>query len=142
MLPVLLKENGYPTSPGQKILCMCNLPFRDKGQVSHPQKQSPKGEDDSCVPTYTKENESYGATENGGWGVGIEQPTHRPRRAAGSQQETGGQRAWRAGQGSSWNVVMFRAWASSDLQPPIFLLTFCFLPSALLGEAIYSVIVS
>lgn len=60
--------------PRQKILCMCNLLFRDKGRVSHPQKQSPKGEDDSCVPTSTKENESYRTTEER-W---VEQPAHRP----------------------------------------------------------------
>lgn len=42
---------------GRRLLCVCSLPLRDKGQVSHPLKLSPKEEDDSCIQTYTKESD-------------------------------------------------------------------------------------
>jgi hypothetical protein len=56
---MFLKENDPQADRG----FACNRPFRDRVQVSHPQKLPPKGEGDSWVPTSTKESNSHRATE-------------------------------------------------------------------------------
>lgn len=111
---------------------MRSLLFRDKGRVSHPQKQSPKGEDDSRVLTSTKENESYRTTEE----QGVEQPPTDQERATPDCSWPGG------GDGVRLECVVCRTCAGTAFQPPIVLLTPHFPASALLRKPIHNITVS
>lgn len=84
---------GISAAPSAEEPLPVGSSFRDKGRVSHPQKQSPKGEDDSRVPTYTKENESYGTTEKR-WSRTVLPQTKKGQCAPGKRQRA---RGWEEG---------------------------------------------
>lgn len=144
MFPVLHKENGTPTSPGLKVLRMCNLPFRDKGQVSHPQKQSRKEKlTHASQPTPKRMTASYGDTEK--WG--IEQPTHRPRKGSALPARDCGlaltQPAWRAGGAEGKLDCSGVESLSTEWLAAAYLLAYFLFPAASPpGEAVYRVTAS
>lgn len=135
-----LGKIATPQPQGRRSFAFVVFLFVTKGKFHILRNSPPKGEDDSLVPTHTKEKESGRATK------GRSSRAAHPRAKKGQLAPSESQRAtsdssWlgRWGGGSVWTVMVFRTqpWASKKWFPATYLLsTFLFLPSVLLEKAL------